>query len=113
MWIHIVDIRQAIHPQIWKMEVEFVFFPALHLWNVNIGLWVILILMWLSKAVNPGLQDIFLLQEQTLCSGISAETWLPSTTLPPLCYWHIVSIAVLFCELGLRIEGHESHECCF
>lgn len=67
--------------------------------------------MWLSKAVNPGLQDIILLQEQTLCGGISAGTWPPSTTLPPLCHWHSVSITLLFCGLGLRIEGHESHEC--
>lgn len=61
--------------------------------------------------MNPGLQDIILLQEQTLCGGISVGIWPPSTTLPPLCYWRSVSITLLFCELGLRFEGHERHEC--
>lgn len=66
-----------------------------------------------SKAVNPGLQDIILLQEQTLCGGISAGIWPPSTTLPPPCCWRSVSITLLFWELRLRIDGHERGECRF
>lgn len=60
--------------------------------------------MWLSKAVNPGLQDIILLQEQTLCGGISARTWPTSTSLPPLCYWHSVCMIFVFVSLAREFK---------
>jgi len=42
-----------------------------------------------TKAVNPGLQDIILLQELTFCGEISAWTWL---SLFRLCATGTVSI---------------------